>query len=188
MAGASRISQSRDCVPHAQIWGPRAWKGGGLKPPLRAFRRKAWFYCTFSSVQDPCGRGPGLVFPKLPSHRPEHAPRWWRGLEAGARPPGIAWNIENHLSMPLFIHFLYLFILAVLGLGCGMQDIFSCGMWDPFPWPEIKPRTPTLGAQSLSQWTTREVPSFTFDPIFSQDPEWRPRNGRALQSPPCTLL
>ena len=47
-----------------------------------------------------------------------------------------AWHsmkIEDHLSRPLFIHFLYLFILAVLGLSCGMQDIFSCGMWDLVP-------------------------------------------------------
>ena len=31
-------------------------------------------------------------------------------------------------------------------------------MWDLFPWAGIKPRAPALGAQSLSHWTTREVP------------------------------
>ena len=31
-------------------------------------------------------------------------------------------------------------------------------MWDLVPWPGIKPRPPVLGAQSLSHWTTREIP------------------------------
>ena len=37
--------------------------------------------------------------------------------------------------------------------------IFSCGMWGPVPCPEIEPRPPALGAWSLSNRTTREVPS-----------------------------
>jgi len=41
--------------------------------------------------------------------------------------------------------------------SCDMQ-ILSCGMWDLVPWPGIKPRTPAMGAESLSHWTTREVP------------------------------
>ena len=42
----------------------------------------------------------------------------------------------------------------------GMQDLFTCGMWDiasqPFElgWP------PTLRTQSLSNWNIREVPQF----------------------------
>ena len=40
--------------------------------------------------------------------------------------------------------------MVALGLGCSMQDLV--------PWPVVKPRTPALGAQSLSQWTKREVP------------------------------
>ena len=42
--------------------------------------------------------------------------------------------------------------LAVLGL--------SCSMWDLVPWPGMEPKPPALGAQSLSYWTTREVPDF----------------------------
>ena len=38
----------------------------------------------------------------------------------------------------------------------------SCGMWDLAPCPGIEPRPPALGAQSLSHWTTREVPKFIF--------------------------
>ena len=41
---------------------------------------------------------------------------------------------------------------------CGMGTL-NCSMWDLFPWPGIKPRPPALGAQSLSPWTTRKVPS-----------------------------
>ena len=40
--------------------------------------------------------------------------------------------------------------LAVLGVGCGMQDLA--------PRPGIEPGPPALGAQSSSHWTTREVP------------------------------
>ena len=40
--------------------------------------------------------------------------------------------------------------LATLGL--------SCGIWDLVPWAGIKPGSPALGVQSLSHWTTREVP------------------------------
>ena len=40
--------------------------------------------------------------------------------------------------------------MAALGL--------SCSMWDLVPWSGIKPRPPALGVQSLSPWTTREVP------------------------------
>ena len=36
--------------------------------------------------------------------------------------------------------------------------IFSCGIWDLVPRPVIEPEPPTLGACSLSHWTTREVP------------------------------
>ena len=43
--------------------------------------------------------------------------------------------------------------------GCFSCDlwILSCGMWDLVSWPGIEPGPPTLGAQSLSHWTTRKV-------------------------------
>ena len=40
----------------------------------------------------------------------------------------------------------------------GAPTIFSCGMWDPVPWPEIEPGPHALGPRSLSHWTIREVP------------------------------
>ena len=35
-------------------------------------------------------------------------------------------------------------------------------MWDLVPWPGIEPRPPASGAQSISHWTTREVPFIYF--------------------------
>ena len=52
----------------------------------------------------------------------------------------------------------YLFIyVAVSDLCCSMQTL-SCGMWDLVPGAGIRPGPPSLGAWSLSHWTTREVP------------------------------
>ena len=50
---------------------------------------------------------------------------------------------------------------------CGMQTL-SYSMWDLVPWPGIEPGSPALGAQSLSHWTTREVPMNQFD-YFPRD-------------------
>ena len=41
-------------------------------------------------------------------------------------------------------------------LGCAMWTL-SCGMWC-VPWPGIEPGPLALRTQSLSHWTTREVP------------------------------
>ena len=41
----------------------------------------------------------------------------------------------------------------------------SCSTWDLIPWPGFEPRPPSLGVQSLSHWTTREVPARTL--LFS---------------------
>ena len=38
------------------------------------------------------------------------------------------------------------------------RRILRCSMWDLVPWPGIEPGLPALGVQSLSHWTTREVP------------------------------
>ena len=35
-------------------------------------------------------------------------------------------------------------------------------MQDLVPWPGIEPRSPALGGQRLSHWTTREVPLLIF--------------------------
>lgn len=41
--------------------------------------------------------------------------------------------------------------LPILALSYGIRDLG--------PWPGIEPRPPVEGAQSLSHWTPREVPT-----------------------------
>ena len=41
------------------------------------------------------------------------------------------------------------FFLAELSLSYGMQNLV--------PWPVVESRPPSLGAQSLNRWTTREI-------------------------------
>ena len=38
----------------------------------------------------------------------------------------------------------------------------SCSTWDLVPWPGIEPSPPALGARSLSHWTTKEIPRYSF--------------------------
>ena len=58
-----------------------------------------------------------------------------------------------------FLKKIFIFISwAMLGL--------SCGMWDLVPWPGIEPGPPALGVLSLGHWTTREVPTHLFQPVF----------------------
>ena len=54
-----------------------------------------------------------------------------------------------------------LLVVACGIFSCGTR-ILSCGMWDLVPRPGIEPGPPALGAQSLSHWTAREVPSLCF--------------------------
>ena len=56
-----------------------------------------------------------------------------------------------------FIIIIYLFIWLCWIL-IPAHSIFSCGIWNLVPWPGIEPGPPTFGTQSLSHWTTREVP------------------------------
>ena len=59
----------------------------------------------------------------------------------------ISVQLRGPLSLPEPTLF---FFLAVLDLSCGMQDLSSP--------TRTEARPPALGAQSLSHWTTREVP------------------------------
>ena len=49
----------------------------------------------------------------------------------------------------------------ILFLYLAPQDL-SCGMQDLVPQPGIERGPPALGAQSLSHWTTREVPCHVY--------------------------
>ena len=74
--------------------------------------------------------------------------------------PGTEVIVRGLVSFP-FLFFLYLFICLCRGFvaTCGL---FSWGMWDLVPRPGIEPGPPALGMQSLSHWTTREVPPSPF--------------------------
>ena len=55
--------------------------------------------------------------------------------------------------------FKYVFISsAALGLRYGIWTL-SCSIWDLVSWSRMEPGPPPLGVQSLSHWTTREVPN-----------------------------
>ena len=45
--------------------------------------------------------------------------------------------------------------------------IVSCIMWDPDPSPGMEPRLPVSGTQSLSHWTTSEVPGHCYEHCVS---------------------
>ena len=64
---------------------------------------------------------------------------------------------HSYYMQEYFFKNIYLFIWLhrVLVVPRG---ICSCSMWDLLPRPGIKLQPPPLGAQSLRQWTTREVP------------------------------
>ena len=57
---------------------------------------------------------------------------------------------ERRTVISLTFFFLSFIYLAAPGL--------SCSTWDLVSWPGIEPRPSALGVQSLSHWTTREVP------------------------------
>ena len=76
-----------------------------------------------------------------------HAPAlWWKCGVLTTGPPG----------KPLAITFIYLIFmyLAVPALSCGIKDLILG--------PGVEPGVPALGAQSLTHWTTREVPRSSF--------------------------
>ena len=67
----------------------------------------------------------------------------------------IYWFLCTRLHAKPFIFYIFIWLCQILAAAGG---IFSWGVWDLDPCPEIKSRTPALGAQSLSHWTTREGP------------------------------
>ena len=86
---------------------------------------------------------------------------------------------RDHDNVTLFTHPCiccfsnYSFIhLAVLGRSCGTWDLLRgmptliCSMWGLVSWSGIKPGSPALRVQSLSHWTTREVPVFAASCLF----------------------
>ena len=80
----------------------------------------------------------------------------------------------NLIQFNWFFKKIFIFVYLTV-LSCSTQDLcccmwtLSCSIWDLVPWPGIEPRLPTLGVQSLSHWTTREVPVQLILRIYMQD-------------------
>ena len=71
--------------------------------------------------------------------------------------------LKIHVFFKILIWLCQVLFAACRIFSCGMKTL-SCGMWDPVPWPGTEPWSSALGAQSLSHWTTREVPfKFVFN-------------------------
>ena len=99
----------------------------------------------------------------------------------------VCWGEKQHTSLKYLVFLctkICLFILAVLGLSCGTQDLQSLlpHVGSSFPDQRLNPGPLTLGARSLSSWTAREVPSIMFlmarwEPRVSNTPQptWHQR-------------
>ena len=85
-------------------------------------------------------------------------------------PPPLTTTNMFSFSMSLFVFFFFKYsFICLWGVLVLVYRIFSCGMptlicgkWDLVPWPGTEPRSPTLRAQTLSHWITREVSQFVF--------------------------
>ena len=79
----------------------------------------------------------------------------WRENRRATNRCRLEWGQRG--SVFFFNIFIYLFIWLhwVWVVTC---EIFRCGVWDLVPWLGIEPGPPVLGVESLSRWTTREVP------------------------------
>ena len=75
--------------------------------------------------------------------------------------------LQAHFKEYLFIWLHWFLVSAHRIFDFCQAGSFSCGMWDLVLWSMINPRPSALGAQSLSHWTTREVPN----PLLKADNE-----------------
>ena len=78
----------------------------------------------------------------------------------------LKWTILK-IFTEFFLQYCFCLFYVLCFWPWGMWDLsyptrdgtgLPCGMWDLVPWPGIQPRPPSLGAQSLSHWTTRKAP------------------------------
>ena len=157
-------SSSQGCTDNVTIEGHQRW----ASPCSEAF-------------QLPRGPRPPAPTPPAATHSSPHVwssilPAWTSHGRKEKRNSIASWIFVR--GQALFCAFLKI-DLAVPGLSCGTQHLqsspwyvkcfsgavwtlLSWGVWDPVPWPGIKPGSPALGAQSFSHRTTRKVMSCTF--------------------------
>ena len=80
---------------------------------------------------------------------------FWSFSEFRSLSPFIKLLCQATFFVLAFLKKLFIWQLWVLVVACV---IFSWGMWNLVLRPGIDPKPPALGVQSLSYWTTREVP------------------------------
>ena len=88
----------------------------------------------------------------------QHSPLWVRKTASFAMKHFL-------LNIYIYIHTHIYIYLAASGLSCSMSDLV--------PRPGIEPGPPTLWAQSLSPWTSRDVPAFLLYESFLHQPSLR---------------
>ena len=94
-----------------------------------------------------------------------HADLTLRGsVEPAASLGASSWSLNTFVKSRRIHHALLLTGCLLLLLSSFPNIYFtylaalslSCDLWDLFPWPEIKPGPPVLGARSLGHWPTRK--------------------------------
>ena len=70
-------------------------------------------------------------------------------------------QLSTHARIYILALLCHVLVAACRIFNCGMWTL-SCGIWGLVPSAEIEPRSPALREQSLSHWTTREVPPCSF--------------------------
>ena len=108
------------------------YRSGLLYPPPR-------------NLPDPGSEPASLMSPALVG-------RFFTTCEVPPGKPLILYSrIQSNLSKTYLFTWLFQVFLETFRIS-------SCSMWDLVPRPGIKPRSPTLGEQSLNHWTTIEGP------------------------------
>ena len=94
----------------------------------------------------PPGKSPPIMFWLYPDSGSflERRAQTWSWVHVKNFEPNSYRYTNTSLSQPNF--FIYL-----------AAPVLSCPMWDVVPWPGIEPRSPALGVQSPSHWTTTKV-------------------------------
>ena len=94
------------------------------------------------------------------------------------------WGVASSFfffNIYLFIWLCQVLVVAHRIFSCVIWTL-SCVMWNLVPWPGTEPGPPALEMQSLSHWTTREVPrgSFSFKKYYRGFP-----GGAVVENPPA---
>ena len=178
--GHNTWTEDRSAVPGVQARGvePKGKHGGALRggdrfvpgcwwPALSicensndcTARRVTFTACNFQKVNKhrdrqirACqGWGTLVLYPEcVIGYLTECTLKWWIFL-----------YVNYTCSFKYVIYFftwLRQVLVAARGIFVAARGIFSCGTWDLVPWPGTESGPPALGGQSLSHWTTREVP------------------------------